>query len=427
MIPRSFLAVLDENAGTRMDGTVAGHKTEKATREVTANYFNVLHNEVGMKLQEPKNWGERHVRPVVRYWHFEKKLAAKTLATYLSRLRCLAEWVGKKGMVKDAAYYLPEVDPALLQVHAVATKSKSWAENGVEVIPKLAEAAALDWRLGLMLPMELAFGLRRKEVLLCRPWAADEGTFLRVFDDEAKNGRPRVIRIETAVQREVLDRAKAMVRKREALGWPTKKDGTAANLEYCEGRYHKLMGRLGLTLRDCGVTGHGLRSQFAENTALLHGVLSPTLGGKKGHTPDRDAFNQTRHALSQDLGHNRIDIFRAYGGAFGRGKGHLPPGHLSIVINEAILALCQSSPGGLPLPPADRISDCKTLVEETLKHGAALPLTVAHELWSLHSRRFGTDWLPLELANSQSIEAAALAATRAVGRAGNSLQEARTV
>lgn len=409
MIPKLFLEVLNANAGKRMDGAVAGNKTVKATQQVVANYFNILHNQVGMKVQAPQNWGERHIGPVVRFWYLKKGVKPRTLQLYLSRLRCLAEWVGKPGMVKDAAHYLPDVDRDELTVSTTATASKSWNAAGVDVIAKLAEAAQLDWRLGAMLSMELAFGLRRKEALHCRPWLADQGTLLRIYPGEAKNGRPRDVPVETDVQRQVLDRVKALVGKRERLAWPNKRNGEPATLEYWESRYNKLMAKLGVTLRDCGVTGHGLRSQFAENVALLHGILSPTLGGQKGHSPSSDALEHARYYLSQALGHNRASITTAYTGSFGRGKRILPADHFVVAMTAVTQLLHDRHGNTLPLPPSELAEDCATLMADALRNGAVLSFGVTYALWCAHSLRHGTTWIKPSTGVKQCLEAAALA------------------
>lgn len=411
-IPSKFRLVIDANVGTRRDGAVASHKTKKSQYEVSGNYFNILHNKVGMRVQNPENWGERHIAPVVRYWYVTKGVDPKTLETYLSRLRCLAEWVGKPGMVKHASYYLPEIDREALRVSTAAKASKSWVENGIDMVAKLAEAAALDWRLGSMLSLELAFGLRRKEALHCRPWVADRGEFLSVFPGEAKNGRPRLIPIETEVQRQVLDKVKLLVGKRERLAWPTKKNGEPATLEYWESRYNKLMARLGLTLRDCGVTGHGLRSQFAENTALLHGIITKTLDGKKGHSPDRDAYNAARFYLSQALGHNRETIVSAYGGSHGRGSGTLPPDHFKVTMDAAFQLLHDRYGNGLPVPPAEVLDDCGKLMAVAMRNGSKISFEMAYALWSVHSLRYGTEWIKPSTGIEQCLEAAALALFR---------------
>jgi integrase len=212
-----------------------------------------------------ENVGERHVEAVVRHWWIERKVSPKTLQNYLSRSRIFFGWVGKPGLVGKASKYLPEIPASTFVVGAVATVSKAWTSQGVDVSEKIAQAFSIDLHLGLMLIMQLAFGLRRKEVIMSRPWKADRGTVLRIYPDEAKGSRPRDIPIETEFQREVLDRVKSHIGKTKALGWECMVNGRAASHKQRLDRYKNYMQALGITKAMLGVTGHGLRAQFAEN------------------------------------------------------------------------------------------------------------------------------------------------------------------
>jgi hypothetical protein len=105
------------------------------------------------------------MKVLVRTW-YESGLAPKTIKNYLSRMNRVYTAMGKRGLIRKLEYYLPEVDPKLLDVKANAEKSKSWAEAGIDVLLKIAEADALDERFGMMLRAMLAFGLHRKEVVM---------------------------------------------------------------------------------------------------------------------------------------------------------------------------------------------------------------------------------------------------------------------
>lgn len=205
----------------RQDGRVASPRTQEMRRQVLTTVFNVLHDK-GFRLSEPANLGDRHLRAVVRTW-FEAGLAPVTMKNYLSCVDAVYSRMGKAGLVRGFGYYLPEVDPALLDVKTTARKSKSWAEAGIDVLAKIAEADALDERFGLMLRAMLAFGLRRKEVLKCKPWKAaeDDNRLWRIYPNEAKNGRPRIIVIETDAQVQILNYLRSKIKnKGDYLSWP---------------------------------------------------------------------------------------------------------------------------------------------------------------------------------------------------------------
>jgi hypothetical protein len=62
-----------------------------------------------------------------------------------------------------------------LRVIAVARKSKSWEKLGIDLAEKVELALQFDQRFGLMLLVQVAFGLRRMEVLQMQPWKFDKG------------------------------------------------------------------------------------------------------------------------------------------------------------------------------------------------------------------------------------------------------------
>ena len=171
--------ILSENALKRTNGRTASDRTTTAYGEVLKMCFDQLH-ELGYRLQNPRNLSEAHVEALCRHWYGKGKQVS-TIQEYLSKLRVFAGWIGKDGMVKSLPKYLPHVDREKLKVSKVARESKAWSEKGVDIIQKIQEADALDWKFGLMIRMMLAFGLRRKEVAHTRPWKADHGDKLVIY------------------------------------------------------------------------------------------------------------------------------------------------------------------------------------------------------------------------------------------------------
>lgn len=272
--------VLAENSASRGNGRIASERTQSMNKEVVFAAFRRLHN-LGHKIQNPHNFGDRHIQILVKDWH-EKGKSAKTMQNELSRLRLFCKWLGKPGMVGNIQKYLPDVDPKLLVVHAVAKTSKSWSENGIDIVEKFKEVDQRDFRLGLMLRLELAFGLRREEVLKCNPHVQDYVHYLKIFPGMGKGGRWRDIPIVTNEQRQMLEFVKARTSKTKPLGWEYSAAGKPVSLQQNIRRYENLMASMGFTKKESGVTGHGLRAQFAENHALLMGLVPPTLCLKKG-------------------------------------------------------------------------------------------------------------------------------------------------
>lgn len=272
--------ILAEHSARRTNGRIASERTQSLTRDVIFAAFRRLHN-LGQKIQNPKNLGDRHIQILVSDWYLKGK-KAKTIQNELSRLRQFCDWMGKPGMVGNIQKYLPEVDPKLLVVYSVAKTSKSWSAYGIDIVEKFREVDLSDYRLGLMLRLELGFGLRREEVLKCNPHLQDYGHYLKIFPGMGKGGRWRDIPIITHEQRELLEFVKARTSKTKPLGWEYSATGKPVTLQQNIRRYENLMASMGFTKKEAGVTGHGLRAQFAENQAMLMGLLPPTLNHSKG-------------------------------------------------------------------------------------------------------------------------------------------------
>lgn len=393
-------AILAEHATRRVNGKVASDRTTTGAGQTLRTCFADLVG-IGYRLEDPRNLGEKHVKALCVHWHGNGR-AVSTMQERLSRLRIFAGWIGKPGLVKSLPDYLPDVPVAELRVQKVTKESKSWTENGIDVAAKIREADELDMRFGLMLRMSLAFGLRRMEVVQLRPWKSDHGEKLAIY--HAKNGRPRDVYIDTDQQRKVLDQVKASIPKAGHLGWPNTTRGTKATLEYSIGRYNKLMAKIGITRDEVGVTGHGLRAQFAENAALIANLIPPTLGGTGGQMSKED-LNVKREQVSELLGHSRASITGAYYGSFGRNATPDEADRCKINITSGLAKLGDQLL--VPVPP-ERMTECMQLVTELSMLDIEITAKEAHHLWHMHSLRHAQDWIkPLE-GNAEAMEVEAM-------------------
>lgn len=409
-------AILEQNAKTRVNGNVTSERTRTAAKEALRAAFKVLWSQLGYKIQDPANLEERHIKALCVEWHRTKK-APKTIQGYLSQLRIFCGWIGKGGLVKDIYYYLPEVPREELRVIAVARKSKSWAEMGIDVAEKVELALQFDQRFGLMLLAQVAFGLRRMEVLQMQPWKCDKGNRFSVY--KTKGGRPRDVDIDTEVQRAVLDLIKSKVGKTEHLGWKHRRDGGAATLEYCERRYNYFMEKLGITKALAEVTGHGLRAQFAENAALLRQLIPPTLGGTGGQM-EREDLDLSREQVSEQLGHSRKSVTTAYYGSFGRETELDSPDRTKHAIEAGFATIPVER---LRAIPQERLGDCTHLLAELMAIGVYDDPRKVQILWKKHSSRHAVEWLaPATGSNLASLEAAALSFTRSESGSPSSAQ-----
>lgn len=378
-----------KSAGTtRVNGKVASERTQTLTKDVVCASIRLLHK-LGYMIQDPKNLGERHIEVLVKHWWYCQHKKPKTVQNDLSRLRVFCAMLDKPGMVGALQKYLPDVDPVLLKVRSAAQTTKSWSGHGIDLVAKFREVDEREPRLGLMLRLELGFGLRREEVLKCNPHAQDYGHYLQVFPGMGKGGRWRNIPITSTPQRELLDYVKARVPKDKPLGWEHTRSGKTASLEQNIRRYENLMTSLGFTKADAGVTGHGLRAQFAENHALLLGMMPPTMGGNAGQM-DRADLSVLKVKVAQALGHNRQSVTSAYIGSFDGATQAPVDDQCREKIQKALRFLDAVE---LPMVPSERMHDC-TLLRETIA-SVGLPMSEAqvHLLWAKNSRRNGVEWM----------------------------------
>ena len=309
--------IVKKHAGIRVNGKVASHRTKEQAAQVLMEAFQTLHG-LGYKVM-PQNLGDRHIRILMNEWYFKKKLKIRTVVNYLGTLRKFCQWIGKPNMVLPVGKYLPDVPVADLQIRSVAVKSKSWAGNGLDEQEYFKRADQLDERFGCMLRAQRAFGLRLVEVLQMKPWHWDFDAYLFMPENIGKNGRERPIQIRVQEQREVLEFIKSKIGKDEYLGWSHTKWGKPAKLRSNYQRYQYLIGKLGITKKQAGVTGHGLRAGFSEDALEGRGLVPPTRGG----LPDQMSREDERIAKSktaQDMGHNRINFGGAYYGSFRKPK-----------------------------------------------------------------------------------------------------------
>lgn len=307
--------LIDANAGARVNGNVASFRTRELAATTLFNAFNTLHA-IGHRIQKPKNFDNSHVEALVTYW-YEKGHGVGTMQSALSVLRKFCVWIGKKGMIQPLPHYLKNVPATLLKRTATIKATKSWSGNGVDIEEKIAEADRLDTRFGLMLRAAIAFGLRRKELVMLRPWKADFGDHLAVFSNAGpKTGKARTIAIKTEYQRLLLDQLKERIPKSGALGWTHTRRGKPASLAYQLAEYKRRMRELGITKELVGVTGHGLRAEFSEDAGKREGYTPPTMGGTADQMPKED-LDLARARVSEMLGHSRLSVMNSYYGSFG--------------------------------------------------------------------------------------------------------------
>lgn len=244
-------------------------KSSEARFDHVLTFFNDLWRQ-GKKISSPRNIGQRHIQAACQAWYAEGKYRS-TVRIRLSALKALCEWLDKPGLVRDLEHYLPGVD---------------WPDEreevkvvfDVDVADLIRRADVMDARFGLMLRVGLGFNITPVELLDdFRPWKSDGGNRITLF-------RRRLIPIETASQRVILDMVKAAIPVGESLAWRWTRRGKDATPAYCESRYATLAHQLGLNK----ALGEYLRQHCVEVAEQIAQVVPPKLSRSSWCAPAND-------------------------------------------------------------------------------------------------------------------------------------------
>ena len=238
-------------------------------------------------------------------------------------------WMGKHGFVRAPAYYGLALDEC--QRHEYAERDKSWSAHGIDVEALVAQVCEFDAHVGASLRLIQAMGLRRKESVQFRPFEhvvpfsetglpADQQQADRYAWVKGKGGRVRWIPLASPVRLAALEFAQDVAGGHDAhMGDP------ARDLRKNLRRFDYVLEKFGITLRERGATGHGLRHEVL-NAAYqeITGEPSPVRGG--GPVPPQ-VDRAARLAVSKLAGHARARAAAAYVGAIPqRPKSPADPG-----------------------------------------------------------------------------------------------------
>ncbi|MCX7177105.1 MAG: integrase domain-containing protein [Proteobacteria bacterium] len=264
---------------------------------------------LGYRLPSPLSLRTKHVEALTELW-LKKKQASRSIHTQLSMLRVFCHWIKKPNLVGDIdQYFEPE------QVHRslVCTVNKAWQPNGIDVPEVIAKAKAMNAVMGILLELQDKFGLRTKESIELSPATNyDRANGLLHVVKGTKGGKPRVIVVETAEQRQVLEAAiQLSLKNGDRMRWArlTWKQAQRRFYYYCE--------KLGITREELGVTAHGLRHGYLQDAIEEEtGFPPPIKGGALGKI-DAQTYRAALHKVARAAGHGRIDVMCLYAGSYG--------------------------------------------------------------------------------------------------------------
>jgi len=290
----------------------------------------------GYKITEAKNLRQKHITAVVKAMK-ERGASDARIMNVLPQARAWAALVGKPAMVPTNSEL--GLSRGRLERSAVKDQSRTLEEVSKKLLPRLNEEAraAAEVQLRLMAPVSQGgFGMRFEEASKFKPGHVVKdpktGEKVRVIDHEkgtvnmvshtqgqrlrcnwAKNGRPRQIPIRNEKQVETLRQAEALA-KGNSFGSTNPRETFAAWQDYMGDRARAA--GLGKADSTNGAKGpfHSLRHGYVhERYQEITGQPPPVLGGP-GVLPE--AAREGLMALSEEIGHGRLEVLKEYLGDF---------------------------------------------------------------------------------------------------------------
>lgn len=265
-------------------GTQAGRRKhlKRFARELRKLGYNQMHAR-SLKM--------KHVYALVQLWQ-EIGCSMGTQKNAVAHLRWWARKIGKDEMI-------PKSNNELLIGGRSHTRTESKAQYLSRA--KLRQLSNLHMRLSIELQQE--FGLRKEESFKFSPSYADHGSHIELKGSWTKGGRKRSIPIISFEQRDLIDRIHAIAGQKSLIP-------AEYSLKQWMGKYERVISKFGLR------NLHGLRHGYAQRRYRdLAGWDSVFAGGpsKKQMSPEQQAIDvQARLQVSQELGHNRLEITDVY-------------------------------------------------------------------------------------------------------------------
>lgn len=252
--------------------------------------------EAGYKKMHAHDFKGRHINKLLERW----KADGLSHSTIKNRMSVLRWWAGKVNnpgvLARENSHY------------GIERRTYVARESKARDLPEDKLAKIRHPYVRMSLELQRAFGLRREESIKIRPHQADHGDRLVLKDTWCKGGRPREVPIRTQEQRDVLERAKALVKLKSAALIP-------ADKRYVEHLHTYEMSVVRAGLRKM----HGLRHAYAQaRFEELTGFPCPVMGGpSQAEMTDQQvqADYDARLLISEELGHARISITNAYLGS----------------------------------------------------------------------------------------------------------------
>lgn len=320
------------------------NRTQVTAYDRAQTIFGWLRKDLGFSgLSNPYSLDERHLTAIAGHIRAKREagdIGGAMAAGYATAARHLARWIGKPHLV--ATFNLAMGKEACKRT-LVAERDKSWEGAGIALGEKIIEISKYERWVGLTLLSQHSLGMRKTEALMFQPlddirpvplapvrvdldskgrpkkvdmtklhWKEwSDGVHVNIIRG-TKGKRPRVLTVDH--DNDDLKRTVHMFRQellaygdRDTFGppWFTLKQNAAT--------YERVLRKFGITQKDLGITGHGLRAGFA--ISMLESFdITPTVRGGDGQHPDPVKQRQAYKATTEAMGHGRISVIGAYAG-----------------------------------------------------------------------------------------------------------------
>lgn len=316
--------------------------TQLRANQLIQRMFGWLRQELGFNgLSNPFGMDERHFKALAEHIREKKgkgEIGAAMAASYATNARHVARWI-------DKVHLVPVFNDALgkdvCKRTLITERDKSWEGSDIDAEQKIVEIMKFKRWVGLVLWAQHELGLRKNEAMMFQPlndiqavriaerstdgkrrskkqdltktpweeWPAD--IYVSITRG-TKGKRPRVL--EISLDNKDLKRSLYLM-TREMLAYGDRDTFAPPffTLKQNTRVYEHVLVKFGITQKELGVTGHGLRAGFA--ISMLEGFdITPTVRGGDGQHPDPDKQRQAYKATTEAMGHGRISVIGAYAG-----------------------------------------------------------------------------------------------------------------
>lgn len=267
-----------------------------STRAASKRILNLVANELiesGFKLKQPEQLKPKHVEYLVNKWQ-EKRLSSSTIKNRMAELRWLSKQIGKANIIHTSN------DAYSIDRRVFVGENKAHDLD----MSKLRKVRDIPTKYSLLLQSH--FGLRKAECIHFNAKYADRGDHISLKSTWTKGGKARSIAFTSEAQRLLIDEIKIKFGARSLI---------ADNRNFIQQSkiYEYETCRVGLN------KNHGLRHHYAQKRFYqLSGYDCPHLGGKsRSEMTIEELVNDNcfRAQLSQELGHERVQITSIYIGS----------------------------------------------------------------------------------------------------------------